>query len=391
MRNVLQSSRRRLICVFCLESFLDTEIRFRCRGAPGPGGTTCQAIRDDRIHLATGRTVWLPPTFSADGRKNRATCPSCRQETNRRACPRCHHELPSGFGRLDSRMISVVGTSGSGKTTFVTVLLNELQNRVGERLDTSILSLNDRTLERLYDNQHRLYTAGQTFDPTNWTVRRGQIEPLAFRMATTRRRLSGTRASHSLFSVYDMAGQELDVEARARRNARCLVRANGVILLLDPWRLRDGSQLGALRRVTRLLEDALNRRPPDRIEKHIAVVVSKLDELRDTLPEGSALAQPQREAGGLDVADGGQVHDQVRDLLGRLAGKELDELLQQRYSRHRYFALSALGERPRPEDGRVGSVRPQRVADPLLWLLRELNAVPAARARRVSTSQQGQV
>ncbi|MGW0188918.1 hypothetical protein ACWDV7_24530 [Streptomyces sp. NPDC003362] len=79
------------------------------------------------------------------------------------------------------------------------------------------------------------------------------------------------------------------------------------------------------------------------------------------------------------MGDSLSVHEEVRRLLKDWDGVPIDHLLDNHYTRYRYFGVSSLGRNPTP-DARVAptGIQPYRVADPLLWLLSEFGSVPKA-------------
>jgi GTPase SAR1 family protein len=397
-----------LACPYCYDSFRERAIEFRCTGRAGPNGT-CPRSRDPVLVERIGLSTPVPPAFPGDGRKLTATCPTCRGPTNYRICPRCHSQLPVHFGKVDSRLIAMIGAKESGKTVYMTVLIHELMHRVGQQFDAAVVGSDDNTRRQFTaDYEEKLYRRRELFDTTqSAAATRNRRAPLVFRFTTERTGLRGRRPAHSILSFFDTAGEDLVSEQSVHLNVRYLTSADGIILLLDPLQMRGarrlalpgtepaegGSGAGAaagagpghdppvnvLSRVTELLRGQL-KRPSDRIQTPIAVAFSKIDTLRHSFPEGSALRRQPSPAPAFDTADSVAVHEHVQALLHRWEGGQLDQILRHGYTRYRYFALSALGESP-TSDRRVSElgIQPYRVQDPFLWLLSELGTIPATK------------
>jgi hypothetical protein len=388
----------RLVCPYCYESFPEREIGFRCTGRTSRTGTSCPRRPDEVLLRQTGRREALPPFFEADGRRTSASCPACQDETTYRVCPVCHSQLPLHFGKVPSRMIAMIGARESGKTVYLTVLVHELMHRVGARFDLHVSGSDEQTRARFGAQlESALYARGQLLGATRSaaTATANRAAPLVFRFSVQRLgRFGRTSTSASLLSFFDTAGEDLTSQASVDVNARYLASADGIILLVDPLQLPGSrrlattgrlpapapamaSPLNVLLRVTELLQAHDAGRPSARVAKPLAVAFSKLDTLWPTLPDDSVLQRPAPDSSRFDEADSQEVHEHVRALLDDWGGAQMDQHLQHHYRRHRYFALSALGEDPTPNN-RVSArgIRPYRVADPFLWLLTVFGAIP---------------
>ena len=135
-----------LACPYCYNQFTEKDICFRCTGRPGPEGDACKPARDESLVRWLGIPTQLPPCFDADGRRFTARCPHCHGESPYRVCPSCHSRLPVDFGKVDSRLIAMIGAKQSGKTVFMTVLIHELMHRVGRDLDLAIMGSDEATI-----------------------------------------------------------------------------------------------------------------------------------------------------------------------------------------------------------------------------------------------------
>ncbi|MGY1582136.1 TRAFAC clade GTPase domain-containing protein [Streptomyces sp. MN13] len=391
---------RRLTCPYCYESFAPREIRFRCNTRLSRTGKKCEPSRDQVLDDRMGPRPShdLGPVFAADGRKPTAPCPDCEGETTYRICPVCHSALPVQFGMVDSRLIAMVGAKASGKTVYMTVLLHEMRHRVGEAFGAHLMGLDDATMRRYSsDYEERLYGANQMFPGTQTaSTNLNRVDPLVFRFGLRRRTLLGERPQHTVLSFFDTAGEDFSSRESVELNTRYLTGADGIVLLLDPLQMpgaRDSALPGTplpgtegldapinvLSRITSLLLAPRSGRSAQKIDTPIAVVFSKMDAFWHLLESGSPLRAHATPRGRFDVGDSLSVHEEVRRLLKDWDGVPIDHLLDNHYTRYRYFGVSSLGRNPTP-DARVAptGIQPYRVADPLLWLLSEFGSVPKA-------------
>lgn len=383
-----------LYCPYCYEPINTRTIMFRCPARPSRTGKTCPTAPDPVLRERTGFNLAVGPVFTADGQKSHAQCPDCQLETTTRICPACHATLPVHFGTVNSRLIALVGAKESGKTVFMTVLVHELMNKVGRRLDAAMSGADDRTRERFagaYEGP--LYGEKRLLGATTAATRSGR-EPMVFRFTTEeRRRLGSPVPRHTLLSFFDTAGEDLTSKESVEENVRYLAEADGIVLLLDPLQMPGARALAApsarlpaqgavaddpanvLERITDLVSP-LDGGSKRKISRPLAIAFSKLDALDHNLKETSPLRRPAPTAAFFDETDSQEVHAEIRRLLSSWDGDRIDHLASKHYEHFRYFGLSALGGTPTAEN-KVNSrgIRPYRVADPFLWALGGFGAI----------------
>jgi hypothetical protein len=376
------------VCPYCYESFRERDIMFRCSGVTGPEGRRC-SLRLDEVHDArTGVAVALPPAFAADGRRDHSSCPHCGANTPLKICPACHSQLPPDFGKVRDRLIALVGARETGKTAYITVLMHELSHRVGDRLGASVIPADDFTRQEFVSVYERpLYEDAVLPRATRAAER--LIPPLVYRFMVGRRSRLRRGAQQTLLSFYDTAGEHFTSADRFDRLTRYLTGADGVLLLMDPLQLaraRSRAVSGTLLPETDLVQEGpvavLDRITKvllggaGRVEKPVAIVLTKLDALWHDFSPDSALRRPPPEIPGFPHYDGHDVHQDVRRLLGEWGGEAIESIMNTNYARWGYFGVSSLGAPPTPEN-RVpaGYPRPYRVADPFLWLMSEFEMI----------------
>ncbi|WP_327006421.1 hypothetical protein OHA72_03540 [Dactylosporangium sp. NBC_01737] len=397
----------KLYCPYCYDEFAEKAIEFRCAGRVSPTGKpACKRTVDRIARDVLGDAELKFPAFAADGRKLKATHKdACEVETFIRLCPKCHSQLPNHFGKVESRMIALIGAKESGKTVFVTVLLHEMMNRVSRRFGVSVLGADDETRSHYRrDYEDSLYHQGQLPDITRSATAGRRRRPLVFSFAINQKRFGRSRVDRSVLSFFDTAGEDLTSADSVELNTRYLNSADGIILLLDPLQMlgarpliNDDAELPAVAEVSDLPEHVLGRvinllerdlRPSGRgkIKKPIAVAFSKMDALTSALPEDTPLLAEPAEVPQFDEADSLTVHRHIEQLLHKWQGGNLNETLNLHFEQYRLFGLSALGNSPVTADGAGGGrrvshhgIQPIRVADPFLWLMSEFGAIPKKR------------
>lgn len=387
-----------LACPYCYETFPDREIMFRCTARSSPTNRKCARALDPILEGRFGSQRELGPAFKADGRKGRAKCPACEGETTYRICPVCHSQLPVQFGMVGSRMIAMAGARESGKTVYMTVLLHEIENRIGDQFGASIMGADEETRRQFTASyEDPIYNAGRLPQATRQAGQRddSRVPPMVFRFSAPLGGIRANRSEHSLLSFYDTAGEDFVRQEGLDVVTRYLSCADGVLLLLDPLQMAGarnlavpgipmpgtGAQyetpLNILSRVTDILLANSKNGARTKIRKPMAVVFTKLDAVWHNLDRVSPLRAQPPVGSKFDVLDSLNVHEEIRHLLREWEGSQINLILENNYARYRYFGISALGQAP-TEDNDVApsGIQPYRVADPLTWMLAEFGALP---------------
>ena len=378
----------RLACPYCRATFAERDISFRCSGRTGPDGRRCEAEPDDALGRWLNDARRLPPVFTADGRQPSATCPDCGESTREHVCPHCRRRLPYGFAQADHWPVAIVGPAQSGKTVFLTVLLHELSHQLGAAAGVAVRGLDEETLRAFHaDYDHPLFdqhTLPKPSDPLAVTPPRS---PLVFELAQAG---PGWRRRRVIASFLDLNDLDLADPVDRDRVEQQLTSARVIILVLDPLQLPGArgyvrpEAIGSERagpagdRPVALLTRVIGPlgepgRRDGVIRKPVAVVMTKLDAVEEALPAGSPLTVRPALRPRFDVRDGDAVDTQVRHLIDKWDGPQFNLNLRARFTRYRYFGVSALGGPPR-DPATVRVVVPHRMHDVALWLLREFGA-----------------
>lgn len=376
-----------ITCPYCFAKVGRNRIAFRCMGKAGRDDG-CASRADEVLGRHRGGAApSLPPVFSVRRPQRRATCPDCGRETGWRACPECHSRLPAEYCANPGKIVALVGAKGSGKSTYIAVLLHELMNRVGAELDASLVPCDDRTIERYKQDFSRpLYGERRLLSTTQSAVTDLRRDPLVYLLTRTVRGWMRSRTESLTLVLFDTAGEDLRSRDVTELHLRYLGAADAVIFLVDPLELPgaraalsgmararggaldddpDSDPINVISRVTELLR----RRGDGPLSIPVAVALSKIDALRPTLERQSALHRARTPLGALDLDDREAVDEQIRALLDEWQAGMVDRYLRQNYTDFAFFGLSALGAVPEADEIGAAGIRPYRVEDPLLWLL----------------------
>lgn len=400
-----------VVCPYCFDRSPAARLPYRCQMSPTgvrAGGKPCAAELDTVWAEFIGPAVaparkMRGPVFSGArafggriprqlplGGGSRADCPDCGVATSVRVCRRCHSDFPSDYCDQDTRIIALLGPKGSGKSTYVSVLVNELRGRVGRAYGASLTAMGGETQRRDREMAEDLYDRLRLPEATR-PAALGFNDPLLYRLSLPlRRRLRGDGSRHTALVFFDAAGEDLGSAEAMDRYTNYLAAADGIILLVDPLQMR------AVR--DRLPVDSevplpVAETPPHqiaadlaaqlrahgrgssrgRVTTPVAVAVTKTDSLSPLLePHSPLLRNSGHAAGAVDEEDRLAVHEEMRSLLDGWDSGALLRQLERDFARLSLFGLSALGSPPpahAPADAPKSGPRPLRVEDPLLWLL----------------------
>lgn len=424
-----------VICPYCFDRAPAARLPYRClMTATGVrGGTPCAAEPDHIWAEFMGPSVppalrLRGPVFTARrpprtsslalagrlpgrprGGGSRADCPGCGVPTPVRVCLRCHSDLPSDYCNQDSRIIALVGAKASGKSTYVSVLVNELRNRVGLAYDASLAAMGGETQRRDREMAEDLYDRLRLPAATR-PAALGFNDPLLYRLSLPRRGRLGDGSRHTALVFFDAAGEDLKSSEAMDRYTHYLAAADGIILLVDPLQIGsvrdqlfpgDGPPLPAVETAPQQIAADLAAQlrahgrggPRGRIATPMAVAISKTDMLRPLLgPHSPVLHNAPHSGGRLDDGDRAAVHEELRSQLEGWDSGALFRQLERDFADLSLFGVSALGAAPpadAPADAPRSGPRPLRIEDPLLWLLGRRGLIPVNRPPKAGTRRSG--
>jgi hypothetical protein len=412
---------RRVRCPFCFERFAAFELHLRCDN-PACEADYAHMIDDPILSRAlngsavgpggTGSVLrsawWVDPR--ADVRRGvrrhldwflmpaALRCATCGRPTDRHLCPRCHQWLPDSAITRPGGHITIFGPQSVGKTTYMTVLLEEMDQRVGPERGLILEPLTEEIRER-YKLEYRDVTYGSSqlgvgeeavgdhsrhshFPTPSVELNRRVLQPLIYVV----KRREG-RKPQPLLSFSDMAGEdwEMKVPLLRREGGHLIREARGLLFIIDPLRIPE------VARDTRLdltdkermvpaadyREDlsrlaSFFRRTP--VRTPLAICLNKIDRWGPLLAPETTLYQVARSVPDQppDRRVDQLVHEEVQSALRRWDQLSFLEHLAIDFPNHRFFACSALGDAAQSrEDMPQPLPTPLLVERAVLWLLQQ--------------------
>jgi len=372
---------KQILCPFCFTPFDEGELKYVC--------------------LDCGQETIAKNATSRELKKGiNCKTASCHQRlVHTKKCPICNETLPDALFDTTNLPFSLIGSSGSGKTNYITVLLNELSRRT-RNLKLSLEAQNHETLTSYEDNRRIVYddrmslpaTTPMSERPSIWTVK------------NSNRRVMGNPLSYVL-NIFDGAGETHNnlLSESAQRDARYIEHSKAVIFVIDPLRFsglrslanridpnnyknssalrtESNNSVTVIQNTAKLIRKALRLKSNAPIDMFVAIVIAKMDLFLDSEFSGTKFAQetPHPNLGCFDMQDCLAIDKELTNWLIDNDEQEFITALEQNFrftqegllkkKKCFLFGTSAFGSAP-DSHGSLPTIHPHRVLDPILWLL----------------------
>ena len=381
----------KFLCPYHFEEVDTRDICFRCIN---PDPSKCEREVDKelseywRMHVERKMPRVIKPEVPFyKSRVSRAKCPECGMVSPKMICPVCHNELPHTVGEVKDYMFALIGAKQAGKSVYIATLINALAQQIGQRLNASLMALNEETIARYRDEFYRpIFQNKEVVKATlSAATSDGLKHPLLYRFGIEEKGIFGNRNNKvATFAFFDTAGEDLNSIEIMRREIKYTSNAQGIIFLLDPLQIsavRDQlphdtvlphvhtEPAEIVTRVINLIREDRQMPEKDLIDIPVALAFSKIDAILPIIRPDSRLNSASVHSDSFDIKDFELIHSEMRSHLESWIGPEFDTIVRHNFQTYGYFGLSALGAAP-TGDGRLTEVvSPRRIEDPFLWLL----------------------
>ena len=321
---------------------------------------------------------WTPP--EAD----EMTCGQCGGRSLE-VCPTCHYFLPPNWRRGDAVCIALAGARATGKSIYLGVVIKQLQETMAVR--GSSLSFPPGPSRGIYQAHYEqpLFEARGIMQVTRPNVDGDayQRDPMICSLGV----IDGTQR----YLVFrDAAGEDLEDVTGLPEHLSYFKRSDAIFHMFDPTAvpeirdlLRDllpaqrdrvGDPIKALDSVINLTEGS---------DTKIAMIVSKFDTMQAlrNIPNtswsrvmsnpGAAFARDPGTNVSYQPDDAALLHEEIRSLLELLGARRFVTAMSSpahgRPYRHRFFAISALGEPAQGDSLHKRGIASFRCLDPIRW------------------------
>ncbi|MCL2035395.1 MAG: hypothetical protein FWG94_11800 [Oscillospiraceae bacterium] len=345
-------------CPKCFSHLTDETLALRCanNACPWAGIST----------LAAG---------AVEGTGGALACPVCGENFPLAYCPECGFPVREDELSALSLSVSLAGASGSGKSHYLAVLIQELKARFSKAFECALFPVGGEKTMSFYEKDYYtpLYSQGKCIPRT----RQDEINPLLYSLVFS----DASPIKAFDLTLYDAAGKNFESISAMSTLNRSLGRSGGIIFLVDPMELpKAAEKYGAhnakpsragtiLSRTIHLLRTSSGRRSlQNNLDIPFAVCLTKLDAIRDMLDPSSFVLSSSRQMreNAFEKYDFEACNLEMQSLFEALGGGDILKQVSSQFNSYAFFGLSSLGHEP--SGGQVQHVAPHRVLDPLLWL-----------------------
>lgn len=329
------------------------------------------------------------------------TCPHCVQsykkgeiihEASRDKCPKCNRILPPEVLETKNLPFSIVGVVSSGKTNYITVMLNELQHFTG--IDLSVNSIQDtraiheKNSKTLYEDHTVVEgTAAGSIETQIWVIK-------------NLKRIRFNRVPTYTFTIFDGAGENYRNINPSSPECRNIKASKAILLTLDPLilegvrkKLSDSVRLASMGEkqttnsnssdivhdMARYIKQAFGISFDKVLEIPVAIVLTKIDVIIDddsfrSCATVRANSRPTDTFGDVNMGEIAAVDREIRNWLLNIGEGAFIKALEANFKNFRFFGVSSFGCAP-DSRGHIAAIKPHRVLDPVLWLFKKYDFV----------------
>lgn len=382
----------KIVCPYCFEEFNRSEVMFRCTN------DDCEKLMDLKLSHFWGQDRKMLPFVEnqlgwlakkLDSMPDSADCPRCGHTTYTVICPHCHNVIPKEMVKNKGYIISIIGARSSGKTNYITVLIDQLR-KYGSKLGNLGVLASTVADERKDCTQVRYQT-----DFYDILFKRG-ILPAQTKIADQKSKIpliytiTQKGVKNPLYLVfYDTAGENFNDPKNISKNVKFLDESDAVIFLLDTFSIPYIHEKLNMKGEIELKYDVIlnniidhfangdKKKKEAHFKKPMAFAFSKIDtilqhseKLADTSIPGMSIDQnsPYLEGGGIQMGDIETVSDGLKSALCSWHEDGFVNNAENHYKNLKFFGFSALGKSPET-DNHISDIQPYRVLDPLVWIL----------------------
>ena len=357
-------------CPFCINDYNINKVLYEC---PDCGEKTTQGLF----------------------KKSRVKCGNakCGNWATMRRCPVCGEEIPKTALETPNLPFSIIGVSGSGKTNYITVLLNELGRFPGLRL--SLFAQNSYTSNHQDENYKLIYEHHTPPESTAQTAVGTNLTPQIWRIKNSSKKRWGSVPTYT-FTIFDGAGEDHEHNLnKADTVCRYIKTSKAIMLLLDPLVLQNirkggivdeevmsnslAGKTGETKKagnvvgnVVSYIKSAYNIGENKLLSIPVAVVLSKFDTIRNHSAFKNTLVTKESRlfsGGKFNMDEVKQVDEEIRVWLKEIGEGTFIDDLESNFKTFYFFGVSSYGDPPTSATT-LPEITPKRVLDPILWLFK---------------------
>ncbi len=350
-------------CPYCFEKITTKTAHFEC--------SNCGKKLDVPFGIKMGK---LPK------------CPDCKGGIKRIVlkCNNCEHDLPNDIFQYKKYIpFSIVGLSGSGKTNYITTMIQELKT---SRSGFDVSSMNSETNNRFKEEKKSIYEDLRPSESTN----KGEIIPYQWRV---RKNGGGSSLDSYCMTIFDGAGEDQE-KIMDNEEASYIATSKYIIFLIDPMSLSrvkhsikdqnivkwsssdnqlngnndDDDSTNLAQNMATFIRQNKGIRVNKKIDIPVAICFTKIDIILDQFGQAQITKpSPHAKAKLFKTSDANLVNEEIREYLEDIGEGAFLDAIEYNFSNVRFFGVSSYGNVPLGHQ-KLNTVEPHRVLDPLMWI-----------------------
>jgi hypothetical protein len=365
----------KFVCPYCMNSYEKKEVLYIC--------PTCGEVA-------------IPRFFESGSIKCKKS--GCGGLATKRVCPSCNEEIPKPALETPNLLFSIVGVSNSGKTNYITVMLNELGRASGLRL--SLSPQNKETRDHQNKNYKYIYEDHKRPESTAAGV--DNVHPQIWEIRNLLKKF-GNDVSAYTFTIFDGAGEDHEKNMDLSSSVcRYIQVSKAIIIALDPLILssirRGGivdekvmsnsmtgnkgeykNAMDIVNDLAKYIKTARGMNTKKMLDIPVAVVLTKFDTIishKDFAPS-AVIKKPVLDTSGnrVNMGEIQQVDGEIRHWLNEIGEGAFIDALESNFREFYFFGVSSYGEPPKDKFILNEKIHPHRVLDPIYWLFKKFNFI----------------
>ena len=336
---------RKFTCPYCIREYNASEILHEC---PDCGNTS------------------VPTAFE----RTRVKCktPGCHGLAARLKCPKCGREIPKTALETTNLPFSIIGVSESGKSNYITVMLEELKKR-GHDFNLVLGHQTEYTRTHQEENYQTIYHKHQPVEATSTK----EPPPQIWYVKNLGKQYGRIVPTYS-FTIFDGAGEDHETRMDISQAVVRYIRASkAIILTLDPLILsgvrergivdetkmknslvgslgREKSAVDIVNNLAAYIKSARGIRVEQLLDVPVAVVLTKFDLILsgNTIPQDKLIHRPSlsRVSGTLYMSELQQIDQEIRYWLHTIGEAAFIRTLEAHFQEISFFGVSSYGKPP---------------------------------------------
>lgn len=344
----------------------------------------------------------VPGKFELGIPKCKSQSPNtCYGRATVRRCPYCSKDLQGAMLDCPNLPFSIVGVTSSGKTNYITVMLQELPRSSG--LELTLAPLTKETQNHQQENYTTIYEGHTPPKATEAIEKSDDMLAQIWSIKNSQRRNKILkRVPTYTFTIFDGAGEN------HRQNltpndpvCRYIAASEAVILMIDPLTIPAvrkgmvdatvlqnslGGHKGKNENIEEILASLANYIKSAKgigmgkmLNIPVAVVLSKFDVILENSSFANALVKNRDslvvQNGVFSFEEIQQISEEIRNWFEEIGETTLLNALDANFTHYRFFGVSSYGAPPLGNNTLPNEIKPHRVLDPILWLFKLNNFI----------------